>query len=87
MPVGIQIENIFLEDIKIPGNIERDLSSVAKERRLAEATIIDSQADVKSAALMKETAELLDTKAAMQIRYLEMVQSIGKRRYDFIQVE
>lgn len=32
--------------------------------------IIDNQADVKSAALMKETAELLDTKAAMQIRYL-----------------
>ena len=28
---------------------------------------------------MKQSAELLDTKAAMQIRYLEMVEELGKR--------
>ena len=28
---------------------------------------------------MKQSAELLDTKTAMQIRYLEMVEELGKR--------
>ena len=56
LPVGISIQNIFMEDIKIPANIENDLSSVAKEKRLAQASIINSKSDVESAALMKETA-------------------------------
>lgn len=56
MPVGVSIENIFLEDITMPANIARDLSSAARERRLAEATIINSQGDVESASLMKETS-------------------------------
>jgi len=37
---------------------------------LSEATIINSKADVEAATLMQQSAELLNTKAAMQIRYL-----------------
>jgi hypothetical protein len=36
---------------------------------------------------MKQSAELLDTKAAMQIRYLEMVTELGNSNYFFIQME
>ena len=35
---------------------------------------------------MKQSAELLDTKAAMQIRYLEMVTELGNSNYFFIQI-
>ena len=28
---------------------------------------------------MKETAQFLDTKAAMQIRYLEMIEELGRK--------
>ena len=34
---------------------------------------------MESAKLMKETAAFLDTKAAMQIRYLEMIEELGNR--------
>ena len=70
VPNGLKIEQVFMDNIKIPSDIERDLNSVAKSRRLAEAMLIENKADVSSASLMKETAELLNTKAAMQIRYL-----------------
>jgi erythrocyte band 7 integral membrane protein len=67
---GILVERVFMEEIIVPTEIVKDLSSVARERRIAEATIISTKGDVESAKLMKESADLLDTKAAMQIRYL-----------------
>ena len=55
------------------------MSSVAKQKRLAEATIISAKADVEAAKMMKEASELLDSKAAMQIRYLEVIQEIAQK--------
>lgn len=45
----------------------------AKETRAAQAKVISAQGDVQSAKLMREAANLLDSKAAMQIRYLETI--------------
>ena len=70
LPQGVTIDNLFLEDIAIPPQTLQDLSSAARQRRIGEASIINSKADVESASLLKEAADLLDTKAAMQIRYL-----------------
>lgn len=78
IPPGIKVENVFMDEIIIPPQIEKDLTSAARQKRLSEATIINSQGDVQSAALLKQAADLLDTKAAMQIRYLEMVQKLGE---------
>lgn len=80
LPPGICIEGIFMEDVQIPKQTLSDLSSAAKQRRISEASIINSQADVEVSKLMKESADLLDTKAAMQIRYLEIIQSLGIRK-------
>ena len=77
IPRGITVENIFIDEIIIPPEIMRDLTSAARQKRLSEATIIENRADVETADLMKESAELMATKAAMQIRYLEMVQKLG----------
>jgi hypothetical protein len=41
--------------------------------------VINAQADVESAKLMKEAAGFLDSKAAMQIRYLETITILGKQ--------
>jgi len=35
--------------------------------------VISAKADVESAKLLREAADILDTKAAMQIRYLETI--------------
>jgi len=39
--------------------------------------LITAKADVESAKLMREAAEYLDNKAAMQVRYLETLGMIG----------
>lgn len=79
IPPGITVENVFIEEIVVPPEMERDLTAAARQKRISEANIINNKADVQTASLMKQSAELLDTKAAMQIRYLEMVEQLGKR--------
>ena len=58
--------------------LQTDLSMTAKTRRLAESKIISAQADVEAAKLMRESADILNSKAAMQIRYLVILQLMSK---------
>jgi erythrocyte band 7 integral membrane protein len=51
---------------------------VSKTYQLSMAKIISAQADVKSAKLLSEVSEILNSKPAMQMRYLETLQSVGK---------
>ncbi len=46
IPPGILVENIFIEEIAVPWEMERDLTAAARQKRVSEATIINSQADV-----------------------------------------
>ena len=70
---GIHIESLYLTEMILPAEIMRNLTAAAKQQRLSEAQIITAQTGVETAKLMKESSELLNTKAAMQIRYLEML--------------
>ena len=75
---GVKVENVFIKDMNLTPDVQYVLSSAAKERRLAESKIINAKADVYAAQLMKAASEILDTKAAMQIRYLETLNHITK---------
>jgi hypothetical protein len=47
------------------------MATAAKNKRIAQSKVISAKADVESAKLMREAADYLDNKAAMQIRFLE----------------
>ena len=74
----IQIEEIFIKDIQLSRDLQESLSSAAKERRLAESKILSAKADVEAAKLMRQAADELNSKAAMQIRYLETLKQVGR---------
>ena len=75
---GLRVEQIFIKDIILNPELQESLSAAAKERRLAEGKIISAKADVESAKLMRESADLLNSKAAMQIRFLETMGQLSK---------
>jgi len=75
---GIKVENIFIKDMNLAQDVQFVLSSAAKERRLAESKIINAKADVDAAKLMRKASEILDSPAAMQIRFLETLNVITK---------
>jgi erythrocyte band 7 integral membrane protein len=76
--LGIYVEQIFIKDMMIAKDLQRDLSMTSKTERLSKAKIISAEADVKSAKLMHQASDILNSKAAMQIRYLEILQAIAK---------
>src|ERR1041384_4708607 len=50
----------------------------AQSKRIGESKIIAAKAEVESAKLMRQAADILSSAPAMQIRYLEAMQSMAK---------
>lgn len=46
IPPGINVHNVFVDEIVIPVQTEKGLTAAARQKRLSEATIISSKADV-----------------------------------------
>lgn len=75
---GVEIRRTLIQEIKFTESLKKSLSTAATAIRLAESKVINAQADVRAAKLMKDVSEILSTEAAMQIRYLEAVNQISK---------
>lgn len=75
---GIKVESILLKDLRFSQDLQETLSSAAKQKRIGESKVIAAQAEVESAKLMREASDILNTPAAMQIRYLETLQTMAK---------
>lgn len=74
---GVEVTNTIIKDIMLSNDLQRNLSSKATAERTAAAKIIEAQADVNAAKLMRDAAEALNTPAALQIRYLETMKAIS----------
>ncbi|KAJ3331339.1 hypothetical protein HDU76_003445 [Blyttiomyces sp. JEL0837] len=75
---GVKVESTLIKDLKFSQDLQETLSSAAKQKRMGEAKIIIAQAEVESAKLMREASDVLNTPAAMQIRYLETLSEMAK---------
>lgn len=67
---GVYIDHLLLKDMHLSNFLSENLSKVSKTKRLVESKIISAKADLESAKLYREAADILDIKAAMQIRFL-----------------
>jgi erythrocyte band 7 integral membrane protein len=74
---GVNVESILLKDIILGPDILANISSAATQKRLGESKVISAQAEVNAAKLMREAADILNSPAAMQIRYLETLQQMS----------
>lgn len=75
---GVKIESVLIKDIQFSVDLQSSLSSAAQQKRIGESKVIAAQAEVDSAKLMRQAAELLNSPAAMQIRYLETMAAMSK---------
>jgi regulator of protease activity HflC (stomatin/prohibitin superfamily) len=75
---GVKVESVLLKDLKFTQELLESLSSAAKQKRIGESKVIAAQAEVDAAKLMREASDILNTKAAMQIRYLETITQMSK---------
>ncbi|CDS00304.1 related to stomatin [Sporisorium scitamineum] len=75
---GVQVESILIKDIIFSQELQESLSSAAKQKRIGESKVIAAQAEVDAARLMRQAADILASKSAMQIRALESLQAMAK---------
>mmetsp|Transcript_10539 Transcript_10539/g.14776 ORF Transcript_10539/g.14776 Transcript_10539/m.14776 type:complete len:274 (+) Transcript_10539:78-899(+) len=75
---GTTITRVLIQEIIFSKDLQNNLSAAATAKRIAEGKIINAQADVNSAKLMREASDILNTPAAMQIRYLESLTTLAK---------
>ncbi|KAJ1926545.1 hypothetical protein IWQ60_003720, partial [Tieghemiomyces parasiticus] len=76
---GADVESVLFKDLTFSPELQESLSSAATQKRIGEARIIAARAEVESAKLMRQVAELLDFPAAVQFKYLETMQNMAKQ--------
>ncbi|CAM5999035.1 unnamed protein product [Sphagnum balticum] len=74
---GIHVEQIILKDMRLAPNLSENLSIVSKTRRAMESQLISAKADLESAKLYREASDILDLKAAVQIRFLQTLENMN----------
>lgn len=75
---GVNIESILIKDLQLPPQVQSSLSMATEAKRIGESKIINAKAEVESAKLMRKAADILASKPAMQIRYLDAMQNMAK---------
>ncbi|KAI8092704.1 stomatin family protein [Halteromyces radiatus] len=75
---GVKIESILIKDLNFSKDLQESLSSAAQAQRVGRSKVIAAKAEVDSAKLMRETADILSTESAQQIRYLETMKALAK---------
>lgn len=75
---GVLVESILIKDIIFSADVAASLSSAAQQKRIGESKVIAARAEVDAARLMRQAADILASKPAMQIRQLEALQAMAK---------
>jgi len=75
---GCEVESMLVKDIIFSQELQESLSMAAQSKRTGEAKVIAARAEVESAKLMRQAADILSSAPAMQIRYLEAMQQMAK---------
>ncbi|KAJ2784232.1 hypothetical protein H4R18_001220 [Coemansia javaensis] len=75
---GVSVESILIKDVVLSKELQQSLSSAATQKRVGQSKVIQAQAEVDAAILMREAAEILNTPAAMQIRTLDSMVMMAK---------
>ncbi|KAF5127318.1 putative band 7 family protein [Metarhizium anisopliae] len=75
---GVQVESMLIKDIIFSQDLQESLSMAAQSKRIGESKVIAAKAEVESAKLMRQAADILSSAPAMQIRYLEAMQAMAK---------
>lgn len=65
---GVAIESMLVKDIIFSQELQDSLSMAAQSKRTGEAKVIAARAEVESAKLMRQAADILSSAPAMQIR-------------------
>lgn len=80
-PWGIKVERVEMKDVRLPVQLQRAMAAEAEASREARAKVVAAEGEQKAARALKEAADVIvESPAALQLRYLQTLQSISAEK-------
>merc|ERR1719474_615799 len=77
-PWGVQVERVEVKDVRVPEQLMRAMAAEAEAARNARAKVIAAEGEHKASRSLRLAAEVIaDSPAALQLRYLQTLNSIS----------
>jgi len=77
-PWGVLVERVEVKDVRVPENLQRAMAAEAEAARNARAKVIAAEGEHKASRALRHAAEvIIDSPAALQLRYLQTLNSIS----------
>jgi len=78
-PWGVLVERVEVKDVRVPENLQRAMAAEAEAARNARAKVIAAEGEHKASRALRHAAEVIvDSPAALQLRYLQTLNSISQ---------
>ncbi|ESO96031.1 hypothetical protein LOTGIDRAFT_231818 [Lottia gigantea] len=78
---GIKVERVEIKDVRLPVQLQRAMAAEAEAAREARAKVIAAEGEQKASKALKEAADIMaDSPAALQLRYLQTLNSISAEK-------
>jgi erythrocyte band 7 integral membrane protein len=78
---GVKVERVEVKDVRLPKQMQRSMAAEAEASREARAKVISAEGEQKAARALKEAADVMvDSPAALQLRYLQTLQTIAAEK-------
>ena len=75
---GVVVESILINDLRFSTDLQENLSAAAKQQRIGESKVIAAKSEVQAAKLLRESSDILNTPAAIQMRHLDTMINMCK---------
>ncbi|XP_072176872.1 mechanosensory protein 2-like [Diadema setosum] len=80
-PWGVKVERVEIKDVRLPVQLQRAMAAEAEAAREARAKVIAAEGEQNASRALKEAAEVLcESPAALQLRYLQTLNTISAEK-------
>ncbi|XP_071485499.1 band 7 protein AGAP004871-like [Diadema antillarum] len=80
-PWGVKVERVEIKDVRLPVQLQRAMAAEAEAAREARAKVIAAEGEQNASRALKEAADVLcESPAALQLRYLQTLNTISAEK-------
>merc|ERR1711863_134856 len=80
-PWGVKVERVEVKDVRLPVQLQRAMAAEAEAARKARAEVIAAEGEQKASRALKEASEVIsESSSALQLRYLQTLNSISAEK-------
>lgn len=80
-PWGVKVERVEIKDVRLPVQLQRAMAAEAEAAREARAKVIAAEGEMKASRALKEASDVISgSPAALQLRYLQTLNTISSEK-------